>query len=131
MTTATILESSPGADDWQHVFGRLHDIPLRSPFAIKVNVPGRDNARAYLLDVSLITNEERLRLVNHISIRFNLPHSEVERDIDSIGVPILADDVIVSIPQGLAMSMIDDPFDIEEETDWGDDGCGYDGDDDV
>jgi len=133
MTTASIHETSTRAADWLHVFGRLNDIPLRSPFAITVDVPGRSNVSAYLLDVSLITAEERLRLVNHIANRFNLPHSEVERDLDAHGVPILAEDVLVSIPQGLAMSMMADvdPFDLEDEVvDWQDDHCGWDGEDD-
>jgi len=121
MTTATIHETSPRASDWMHVFGRLNDIPLRGPFAIKVNVPGRSSVSAYLLDVSLLTAEERLRLVNHIANRFNLPPAEVDRDLDAQGVPVLAEDVLVSVPQGLAFSMMDevDPFDLEEEdVDW-------------
>ena len=127
MPTITILESSPRAANWLHIFGRLTDIPIRSPFPIRVHVPDHQNALAYLLDVSLITNEERLRLVNHLAKYFSLTHAEVERDLDSDGVPILADDVIVSIPQGIALSMINDPFDLDEEIDWQDDHCGYDG----
>jgi len=133
VTTASIIETSPRAADWLRVFGRLTDIPLRSPFAIRVNVPGRSNVSAYLLDISFITPEERLRLVNHIADRFNLTPAEVDRDLDAQGVPILAEDVLVSIPQGLALSMLGDvdPFDLEEEeVDWDDDGCGYDGEDD-
>ena len=133
MTTATILETSPRAANWQHIFGRLTDVPLCSPFPILVHVPDHQNALAYLLDVSLITPEERLRLVNHIAKYFSQTHAEVERDLDVHGVPILAEDVLVSIPQGLAMSMLggDDPFDLEDEVvDWQDDHCGYDGEDD-
>ena len=133
MTTATIHETSPRASDWLRVFGRLTDIPLRGPFVIRVNVPGRSNVRAYLLDIAALDPEERLRLVNHIATRFNIPPAEVDRDLDAEGVPILAEDVLVSIPQGLALSMMggDDPFDLEdEEVDWDDDNCGWDGEDD-
>ena len=122
MTTATLLETSPRAADWRHIFGRLTDIPLRGPFAIQMDLPGHPKASAYLLDVSLISSEERLRLVNHIAARFNLDRAEVERDLDAQGVPILAEDVAVYIPQGLALSMMpdwdDDLDDDEDEDSW-------------
>lgn len=116
-TTATISESSERAADWQKVFGRLHDIPLKSPFPLAVNVPGKVGVMAYFLDLVALTDDERTRLIDHIAERFKLPRDQVVIEIGAAGVPILANDVFVLIPQGLALSVTPD-FDIELEEDW-------------
>ena len=108
MPTITILESSPRAANLLHIFGRLTDIPISSPFPIRVHVPDHQNALAYLLDVSLITPEERLRLVNHLAKYFSLTHAD---------------------PQGIALSMSMSEWDYEEDDDGHECPCGCEGDD--
>jgi len=114
-TTATIVESSPRAADWQKIFGRLNDIPLQGPLPTFANLPGEPNMPIYLLDLSAITLDERSRMIDHIVTRFNLLRADVERDLDAQGMPILVDDIIVSIPHGLALSMMPDDDEDEDE----------------
>ena len=110
-TTATISEKSPRAERWQRVFQRLTDIPLLSPLSIRVSVPEKGTTDAYLLDLDMLKPDERERLIQDIASRFDIPLEEVRRDIVR-GVPILAEDLIVSIPQGLALSMMADDEEI-------------------
>lgn len=115
-TTANIFESSPRAADWEKIFHRLHDIPLRGPLPMPVHLPGIGVKQAYMLDLSAITLDERQRLVEHLAERFNLLPVQVEYDLDRVGVPILADEVLISVPPGLAFSMMPD-FDDDDDGD--------------
>jgi hypothetical protein len=126
MTTATILETSPRAADWQKVFGRLRDIPLKSPFPLAINVPGKPGVMAYFLDLATLTDDERARLIDHIAERFAIQRDQVAIDIGAAGVPVLAEDVLISIPQDLALSMSE--WDYEEDDD-DECPCGCEGDD--
>jgi predicted membrane channel-forming protein YqfA (hemolysin III family) len=54
-------------------------------------------ALIFLLDEKLITPEQRQRLVEHISRKFNIPAAEVEADIDGPGAPILDEDCTVTV----------------------------------
>lgn len=94
--TAHIVGDSPRAGDWLHVFGGP-SVPITSPVPIRANLPGHPDTLIYLVDLPLLTPEQRTRLVEHIAGRFGIPVAEVETDLDASGYPILADDVIVSI----------------------------------
>lgn len=115
---ATISKTSPRAADWRGVFGRLDNIPLQGPLPIVCKLPGKGESACYMLDLQAITPEERERLIDYIAIRFGSSRKVVEDSLDDVGMPIVADDVLVSIPQGLALSMMLD-FDTErQEDDW-------------
>lgn len=116
-TTATIIETSPRAADWQAIFGRTCDIPLKGSRPSVANRPGLGYAYVYKLDLLAITADERQCLIEHIVTRFSLLRDQVERDLDERGVPILAEDVLVSTPQDLAVSMLagfEDEPDVDE-----------------
>lgn len=81
---------------WRSIFGDSQ-IYIRSPFSVLANLPGIGEAAIYELDLELLTAEQRQRLVNHIANKFNVPADEVERDLDTVGCPILAEDVFVAV----------------------------------
>jgi hypothetical protein len=80
---------------WQAVFGG-DEVPIVSIVPMIGSFPGVGEQRFYSLDLKAITPEQRERLVASIALRFNLTIEEVGRDIDMVGVPILAGDVVVS-----------------------------------
>src|SRR4051794_4665359 len=82
------------------VFGRTN-VNVTSPVPSLADLPGKPGARIFMLDLKLITVEERERLVAHIAQRFKLPVAEVEASIDTEGVPILDEHcyVVVFNPQ--------------------------------
>lgn len=94
--TATIYESSERAASWREIFGS-HTIPIRSPHPIRANVANITDGLFYQIDLRQITPEQRARMVAHITRAFTIPAAEVDATLDSVGCPILADDVRVTV----------------------------------
>lgn len=70
------------------VFG-TNSVKVKSPFAELIIRPNGEEALAYFLDLTLITEEERERLINNIVKRFNQSVDFVRENLDKMGVPIL------------------------------------------
>lgn len=94
--TATISGNSDRAETWRKILG-TETIYIKSPIRSFANLPGKPNTAIYELDLDLLTDDQRERLVSHLSARFDISITDVARDLDVIGCPILADDVIVTI----------------------------------
>jgi len=96
--TATISKQSPRYQEWLDVFG-TSEVPI-----INIAIPEKANVLGeirdvYMLDLARITPTQLWRLKRHISRKFNVPLEEVARDLPEIGVPILAEDVIITTDQ--------------------------------
>lgn len=94
--TATINEGSERAAAWTAVFGG-RVVPLVSPFPHEASAPGIAAAWFYQIDVTAITPGQRARLVAHIASRFDIPEAEVDAALDTVGCPVLAEDVTVVV----------------------------------
>lgn len=94
-TFATIRPQAERAAWWLEVFGGDR-CPIKSILPHRASLPGHPNALVYELDLAALTPEMRERLVASIAKRFNLSPAFVEFDLDNEGVPVLADDVVVS-----------------------------------
>jgi len=86
--------------DFMKVFG-TDIISIKSPIPIRIKIPSGEEKLAYFLDLDSITNEQRERLIQQISERFNQPIESVKENLDSIGVPILKEQcgLIIHNPQ--------------------------------
>ena len=80
---------------WQAVFGG-DTCPIVSIVPQVGNFPRVGEQRFYSLDLKAISAEQKQRLVKSIADKFGLTVEEVAVDIDRVGVPILATDVVVS-----------------------------------
>lgn len=100
-TIGHLNESSPRASAWRDVFGGL-EIPLESPLMRKVELP-IGVREVYMLDVKKLTADVRKKLVGYLAKRFQIPAGEVDRDLESNGVPILIEDVSVSFDPRLIL----------------------------
>lgn len=80
---------------WQNVFGG-DEVPITSIVPEVGNFPEVGEQRFYHLDLKAISAEQRKRLVASIAEKFNQPVDFVEANIERIGVPILACDVVAS-----------------------------------
>lgn len=94
--TAMISGDSARARAWRDVF-RDEVVYLQSPAPQEIVLPEIGQAFAYMLDVDLLTDEQRARLVQHLARKFRLDEGFVDEQIDAVGVPILARDVTVTI----------------------------------
>lgn len=93
--TATI-RNPERRGDWLTIYG-TDTVPIKSPNPQKANLPGIPGTLVYMADLTVLTPDQRQRLVTHIAKRFDLDPTEVEAKLDEEGVPILADDVTVTI----------------------------------
>ncbi len=92
--TGTISKDSPRYQEWIDIFGS-ETIILLSPLPHKAIGPDGKIQRFYKMDLSSLTLEQRHRLLSHISQKFQISEKIVARNLDTVGLPILADDVIV------------------------------------
>lgn len=93
---ATLYIESKRYSDWLEVFG-ASTIDLRSPFPEQVLLPDERVAYAYKLDLTVLTTEQRARLITKLARNFELSEEEVARNLDKIGCPILAEDLSIAI----------------------------------
>jgi len=99
---ATATDSSR-ADMWKRIFPPDGKVPIVSPlpkgmgsFPDGEGWKGRVKAEFYLVDFDRVTPEQKQRLIQEISRKFNQPESEVIKDIERQGAPIKGTDVMVS-----------------------------------
>jgi hypothetical protein len=93
----TVTVTNPDrAADWQSILGRA-TVSVLSPLPSRGNLPGHPDALFYMLDLDALTSEEIDRLTAFIAQRFHIADAEVAHDLRRNGVPILADDCIVSV----------------------------------
>ena len=83
------------AKEWESILGTT-TVYVKSPFPTLAKLPGRGEALIYELDLDLITDEQRERLVAHLAAKFDVPLAVVQAKLD-LGVPILADDCTVGV----------------------------------
>lgn len=83
-------------EEWHRIAG-TNTFPVRSPIPVLADLPGRDNARVFLLDLELIEVEVKAKIVAHLSTKFGLRPEEAEEEIRRIGIPILEDECSVMV----------------------------------
>ena len=81
---------------FESVFGTATVHPV-SPFPAQADLPGHPDEPVYMLDLELITPEQRERLVSYLAEGFGVPAEEVDVLLDDHGVPIPADDCVVGM----------------------------------
>jgi hypothetical protein len=90
------------AADFERVFGTT-TVAVRSPAQSLARLPGLEEPQAiFELDLEWVAEiGRREQLVRFLAGRFDYPASEVERDLDRVGMPVLARDcyVVVHHPQ--------------------------------
>lgn len=94
--TATIIGISERSIMWQEVMGG-NVVVLKSPFASEALIPGHGVTRVYEMDIDALQPEQRERLITALARKFGLPEEEVSRDLDDVGCPVLADEIVVTI----------------------------------
>lgn len=109
LTTIARITNPQRLRDWMAVFG-TDTIPLRSPVPYMAGLPGLDDPQlVYDADLTALTPYQRRLLIIHIAMRFSLSIDYVARNLDDMGLPILAEDVtIISNDIGLVLSSMDD-----------------------
>lgn len=96
-------------------------VPVKSMIPSLARLPDNGVSNVYFIDLAKISAEQRQGLVKHIAATFSHDPAFVEENLDKEGVPVLADDcVLTCADQGLFFSMLPD-FDFVESDDWAND----------
>jgi len=80
---------------WEHVFGG-DQVPLKSIIPQYANVAGKSHVLIYELDLNVLTPAQSERLVAAIIDKFGAGREEVEKELKTNGMPVLASDVTVT-----------------------------------
>ena len=91
-----IYEKSKRGKEIRKVFGTT-TLNIKSPIPEWIILPNKEKALAYYLDLDLITDRQREKLISHLSSQFNQPIEFVRDNLDKIGVPILKKDCLLII----------------------------------
>ena len=125
MTCGCEVTLSKGMDDvradiWLKIFGKL-SFPLKHP--IPFLNPNFQGKTFYAGDASALTLEQRKCLIETMSKKFNVSEAEIEASMKDGVIPILSDNLILSICQTHMLGMLDfsdeDSDDEFEEDDYG------------
>jgi hypothetical protein len=81
---------------WKRIFPPDGKVPITCPLPLgHANLAGQ-RSPFFLIDFDRVTPDQRARLIDEMSKKFNLPRDEVESDIQKQGAPVKATDVLVS-----------------------------------
>jgi len=78
------------------VFGR-DTVSVISPMPMQEDLEGRGVEFVYMLDLNEITPEEKERLICALAATFGSPREDVEKDLNTRGLPIMASGCIVTV----------------------------------
>lgn len=83
--------------DWLQMFDAVQ-VYVTSPIPETAELPGFDEPqKIYMLDLELISSRQRQKLVNYLANKFGLDPSVIDAGLDEEGVPILAEDCMITI----------------------------------
>ena len=92
-----IVHNVERARDWQDVYG-TRQVPVREPVIEYAYLPGfADTQPVYMLAMDWLDHDQRERLIAHCALRFQLPEGLVRRDLDRVGIPLLATDCVLLV----------------------------------
>lgn len=93
--TATLNPRGPNYDEWIKILG-TSNVPLVSPRWSLADLSEEKNVQVYLVNLRALTLTQRARLVGTLAQKFGSPIYDIEAEINRVGFPIRADDVLVS-----------------------------------
>jgi hypothetical protein len=82
--------------EWKRVAGTDY-FPVLSPIPVMGDLPGIGLSRVYLLAIDQMEPNILSRIVAHLSGKFGMTAEETQAELDKGGIPILADDCMVTV----------------------------------
>jgi len=98
------------------VFGRA-TVPVISPVPFMATLDGEEKM-AFMLDIQRLTAEQHDRLVQHLARKFGDTEIAVAAALTEVGLPIRADEVIVTVRQPMLFDNdLPEPFGLYDDFD--------------
>jgi hypothetical protein len=98
--------SGERAEIFREIFG-TDEVAIESPIPILANLPGVGERLCYMLDMNEITAEQRLKLIVFLAQRFGADGEVIDRDLDTKGMPIVAEFCFVTVTGAAARLLMD------------------------
>jgi len=116
-----VHEDSERANDFMKVFGRLEECGT-SFISELANLPRFDEPQyVFMIDLSELSYDERIRLADHLSERFGVALSEIDAQIAKRGVPILASEGVITVENPHRWIDLDYDDEVDDDMDEEDD----------
>lgn len=97
--------------EFEQIFG-TKTVHVCSPFPTMAHLEGKAEAESvYMLDLDMLTDEQRTNLVQHIAQKFSADSLAVEAAINALGLPIRASDTVVTVANPQKWMLDDEPWD--------------------
>lgn len=93
--TTTRVKDPARKREWEAILDS-DTLPIRSPIPSWTFLPGMGDRLVYELDLKRLTIKHLERLVDHLARKFDFTPEAVSTQLMAEGVPILADDVVVT-----------------------------------
>ena len=104
------------AEEFRDVFGGA-TVPVKSPLPGLATVAGEEKM-VYMLDIERLGAEQYDRLVQHLARKFGEAEVAVAAELTQYGLPILADDVTVTVQQPMIFDDdLPEPFGLFDDID--------------
>lgn len=96
---------------WKGVFG-TDTVCILSSVPITATLPDFGVCEIYMLDLEALEPEQKTRLADVLSQKFDLPLDETIWQMDELGVPILAEGCTVTVSESSkSVALDEDPYD--------------------
>jgi hypothetical protein len=92
--TATVMGER--AQEFIEVFGTAV-VPIQSPVPVIAELGDEGEHKVFMLDLKRLTHEKYDRLVAHVARKFGAPEAAVDVSLRERGLPIKAQDCVVTI----------------------------------
>lgn len=93
----TVTVFGERGEEFQQIFG-TKTVHVRSPFPQMAHLDGKSEAESvYMLDLEMLTTEQRTKLVEHVANKFSAEPAAVEAAINALGLPIRANETVVTV----------------------------------
>ena len=97
--------------EFEQIFG-TRTVHVCSPFPTMAHLEGKVEAESvYMLDLEMLTAEQRSKLINHVAQKFSADPAAVEAAINALGLPIRASDTVVTVSNPQKWLLDDEPWD--------------------
>ena len=98
---------------FEEVFG-TSTVYIEDAIGEIATLPGLGERHIYKLDMALVTPDQRAKLISILAPRFQLSEAEMPELLDAHGVPILAEDCVLTFTGAAARSLFPDGMDWSE-----------------
>ena len=107
----TVTVEGERGKEFEGIFG-TRTVHVESPLPVMVHLEGKPEAElAYFLDLDLLTNEQRQNLIQHLAGKFGTTYESVDAAVDYYGLPIRANETVVTVENPQKWLLDDEPWD--------------------